>query len=331
MALTHDDDAALHQVTDDSSWRESYYLNFFAADSDLHGLAYQAVTPNRGKGEAYFVVFDGDEPLLWSVDDAVTVPPDVGAERMAPGNQRFVCEESWRRWRAEYDGPEGELAVSWERLSDVCDWNWGALTGSVHLQHAGRIRCRGRIGDREIDFSGFGERDRAWGPRKWSAIDLSWFLVAQFPDETAVHAFVHRSEGVYHLMGYLHRDGHTEDLAGFEASDIVYSPGGGPVESVALEFTDVTGRSVRVRSVERYRDYLAFAATGGAGLSVQPANGTYEGPRMFLTFQRFVRDDGVVGKGMIDNNLTADVEATRFAAAGPVGSQLYVFDEEVAR
>lgn len=329
MTLKYDDDARLHSITDEPSWRESYYLNFFSEDNDLHGLAYQAVTPNRGVGETYFVLFDGDDTLVWSCDDAVLVPEDIGAERMSLGHQTFECRVPWAEWQVRYDDPakNTSVTVDWERMTDVCDWNWGELTGSTHVQHAGRIRCSGQVAGQEIEFAGFGERDRAWGPRRWSDIDLSWFVVAHFPDGAVVHAFIHRAAGAYHLMGYLHQDGLTQNLARFEARDIIYSKDGGPVESAVLSFEDVEGRSIEVVAIDRYDQYLAFASTEGSGIELQKAHQKYNGPRMFLTFQRFERSDGVIGRGMIDNNLTNDSEVQQFIA-GPATSQLHKFDNK---
>lgn len=324
MPLNFDDDAKDHEITDAEDWRESYYCNFADPNSGLHGVAWQGVRPNMGRGEAVFVLYDGDRPLIHSVDMAVPVKQDVGPERAALGNQRFECVAPWRRWKVFFDNGTDSVSLDWTQLTETCDWDWEDLTGgSKHYQGAGRVEVRGEVGGRHIEFSGFGERDRAWGPRNYDPIEFSWWVVAQFPDEVAVHAFVQLVGGEYRLMGFLHRDGRTRPLAQYRAEDAVYDPQNGPALSATQIFVDDEGREVRTRC-ERVH-YLSFGtAEGGAELEERDPGDQVTG-RMYLTFQRFTRSDGAEGRGMIDNNLRVGNAPAAFQADPPNHSTLYPY------
>lgn len=324
MSLHDDDDATVHEVTAAEDWRESYYCNFADPGSGLHGVAWQGVRPNMGRGEAVFVLYDGDRPLIHSVDMSIPVPRDIGPERVGLGNQRFECVEPWRRWNVHFDGGTDSVTVRWSQLSETCDWDWEDLTGgSKHFQAAGRIHVEATVGGERLEFTGFGERDRAWGPRNYDPIEFSWFVVAHFPDEVAVHGFVQLVGGEYRLMGYLHAAGRTRPLVRFRADDVVYDPADGPAASALQTFVDDEGRAVSVRS--RCVHHLSFGtAEGGAELQERDPGEQAEG-RMYLTFQRFTRTDGVEGSGMIDNNLQAGKAPAAFGAGVPNHSTLYEY------
>jgi hypothetical protein len=320
MPLSYDDDAAIHELTDNTDWRESYYLNFHDSTSDLHGVIWQGVKPNRERGEAVLCLWDDTTPLIYSIDMAVPVARDIGAERAAI-NAAFTCPEPWDRWDVDYRKAGDELHIEWTRLSETCDWEWGDLTDSKHFQAAGRVHVTGTVGGRAIDFQGYGERDRAWGPRNYDPIEFSWFVVAQWPDDVAVHAFAQRIDGDYRLMGYLHADGKTAPLTEFDASSVTYEPTDGPAKTSHLRWTDTLGRQVEA-DVERINTLSFGTSSGGSDLGATEPGSQAKG-LMYLTTQTYLRPDGVLGKGMIDNNLHAGAAPDNFTAVQPNYSTLY--------
>ncbi|AII10817.1 DUF7065 domain-containing protein [Rhodococcus opacus] len=321
MALHFDDDATAHTVTDAVDWRESYYLNFADPTSGLHGVAWQGVRPNMGHGEAVFVLYDGPTPLIHSVNMAVPIPADIGAERTDLGHQSFECVEPWRRWDVHYDDGTNSAHLEWTQMTETCDWDWEELTGAKHYQGAGRIEVTAVVDGRQIAFTGFGERDRAWGPRNYGPIEFSWWTVAQFPDEVAVHAFVQFADGKYRLHGFLHADGTTRPLSEFRAAEVVYDPADGPALSSRQIFTDDEGRTVEALN-ERVH-YLQFGTSEDGAQLEERDPGDQATGRMYLTFQKFTRVDGVEGRGMIDNNLRIGTAPTAFTAQLPNFSNLY--------
>jgi hypothetical protein len=299
--LQYEDDQAVHAQTDAVDWRESYYVNFFDAESDLHGLFWQGVRPNAGFGEACFVLYDGDQELVRSVNMHVPVAADIGEERTAADKQRFECLEPWRHWRASYQDGDTTATVDWHMLSSVCDWQWGP--DAKRFEHAGRVHVEAEVGGRSISFDGFGQRDRAWGRRNYSPMTFTWWWVAQFPDEVAVQAFIAQlDDGSQGMMGYLHQDGETRNIVSMDVTDIEMGPHGGPAVAGKMLVVDELGRRLECTGIELMHGLTFGTAPGGSQLEEHDPSENAKS-RMYLSFYKFTRADGVVANGMIDNNV----------------------------
>ncbi|MEA2166764.1 MAG: hypothetical protein QOF76_64 [Solirubrobacteraceae bacterium] len=327
--LAYEDDAASHERTASPVFRESYYCNFADPHSDLHGVAWQGVRPNAGAGEAVFVLFDGDTPLIHSLQMHEPVAADIGDERTAIGNQRFECVEPWSHWRVHYGDERATATVDWRQLSRTCDWEWDKLMegnpdfAAKHYQAAGRVTVDAVVDGRHISFEGFGERDRAWGPRNYDPIDFGWWMTIQFADAVCAHAFVQLFEGEYRLAGFLHKDGETRDLVSFEATDVVYDGEGGPAAGGRQLLTDDLGRTLDLVSTDLVNQLSFGTVTDGVQLRAADPGAQARG-RLYLTFQQMTRADGMVGRGMIDNNLCLGIAPTAFTAGNqPLYSRLY--------
>jgi hypothetical protein len=209
-------------------------------------------------------------------------------------------------------------------MSDVCDWEWEDLTNSKHLQVAGKVRGKGQVGGRRLEFTGYGERDRAWGERNYGPLKVSLWMVAQFPDDVAVHAFaLLMPDGSYRLHGYLHQQGVTRGLTRFEAA-VVYESDRGPPASGRLNFVDDLGRRLEIQSFQ-LKNQLALGAAPANGAQLE-LDASRSNSLMFLTFQRFARADGQVGHGMIDYNCWVGSQPKSIVAeAPPLYSTLYPY------
>jgi hypothetical protein len=322
MRLVEGDDLAAHEKNDALAWRESYYCNFFDHESDLHGLAWLGVRPNDERGEVLFALFDGEETLLRHIDFKVPVSRDIGDERRRLGPLEFVPLEPWNHWAIRFDDGDSKIEIDWTQVSAMCDWEWEDITNSKHYQGAGRIKVSGNVGDRPIEFSGFGERDRAWGERDYGFWTFVWWLVVQFPDETASHVFLMRDgDGNDRIHGYLHKDGETRNVASYEA-DVEYTPNGGPPERARHKIVDEGGRELILDETNRMH-FFSFSADGPQ-VEDQPPEDMERG-RMFWTFHRFTRDDGAIGRGMIDYVFWSGNQPEQIRATGPARSSIYEF------
>lgn len=328
MTLNYEDDLAAHERTEAPAWRESYYMNFFDHDSDLHGLAWVGVRPNDGRGELLCAVYDGDEPLLRALDFKVPISSEIGQERRHLGPLGFEPVEPWKHWRLNFDDGASTLRVDWQQHSEWCDWDWEDLTNSKHYQAAGKVEVEGELNGRHISFTGTGERDRAWGERDYGFWEFVWWLVVQFEDGDASHVFLMRDkEGNDRLHGHLTRDGRTRPLANYSA-EVEYTPDGGPPERLRQVIVDDEGRKLELAGNERMH-YFAFNADGRQ-VEDAPA-GEMDRGRMFWTFHRFVREDGAVGRGMIDYVFHAGNQPRRIECGGPIFSSLYAYGKEEVR
>jgi hypothetical protein len=325
--IQFEDDAAAHPKGHELDWRESYYVNFFDHQSDLYGLCWQGVRPNAGAGEAVFVLFDGKEPLIRSVDMNVPVATDIGPERVALNGTRWRCIEPWAHWRIEHDDDDARATVDWHQMHAPCEWDWGPPSAR-RFEFAGRVQVSAEVNDRRVSFSGHGQRDRAWGPRNYAPVDFSWWTVVQFPDEVAIQAYgILLEGGATQVIGYIHQDGVTRGIVDFDITDIELSPGGGPPITARHLVTDDIGRTVELISCEQLNSLMfATDATGAALTEKSPAEGASN--RMYLSFYRFTRSDGVVAGGMIDNNIRHRPDENypqRIHASGKSSSRLLAY------
>jgi len=323
--LVYEDDASIHEVGPEPDWRESYYLNFASIDGDISGIVWQGVRPNSGVGEAVFVLYEGDTPLLHSVNMQVPVPEDIGTERMTLGHQGFECIDPWRHWKVQYDDGTDRVALDWTQISDTCNWHWQDLQDSIHYQGSGRVEGVAVIKGREIPIVGYGDRDRAWGKRNYGPLKFAVNFFSQFEDDTMLHAFVMLDPaGHERLHGYLHRDGLTRDLVEYDA-DFTYDEEGRPPTTARHRAKDVDGREIEI-SETHFRHALEFA-TAPDGANLQGGKGIPEhaGSRMFLGSHQYRRPTGEHGVGCIDMNFWIGHQQKQVRARSPLFSKLYGF------
>lgn len=325
--LKYDDDALPHVKSEHVDWRESYYCNFFDHSGGYYGIFWQGKRPNAGHGEAVFLLADGNGDLIRSMEMKEVVLEDIPEQRRIAAHQHFTCIEPWKHWRMRYEKGDDWFELDWYQLTDVCDWEWEDLTNSKHFQLAGKVHGSGVVGGRKIDFNGYGERDRSWGARNYGPLKISVWHTVQFPDDVAIHAFALLvPDGTYRLHGFLHKDGETRGLAKFDI-DLVYESPKGPPCNGRIRYEDDLGRVVKVSNYQ-LMNYFAFGAKKEDGAQLGSDLSDVSN-LMFLSFQRFTRDDGVIGLGMIDYNAWVGQQpASVHAEAPPLYSTLYKFGRE---
>ncbi|MEV4420150.1 hypothetical protein AB0L40_09275 [Patulibacter sp. NPDC049589] len=334
--LQHHDDDSIHTASDAPTWRESFYCNFADTESRYYGVAWQGVRPNQEVAEAVFVLFDRETALIRSVQTQLPVAADT--DRRAVGNQTFTCHEPWRHWSVTFDDGTSNLTVDWQQLSEVCDHDATGTPGrpvdpdtveapdeasfygaAKHFEATGRIEASGEVDGRPISFTGFGTRDRAWGPRNWGLLGFCWWQTTQFADGDAVHALLLQEKvgDDMSLFGMLHRDGRTRPAMLLEC-EIGYDGEPGPPTSARQRWVDDEGRELIIESMQLLAHQPFAILADGQNLEPRTIE-TPEENAYFWTWQRFVRDDGVVGHGMIDQACWSGMQHTTFASTVPTG------------
>jgi hypothetical protein len=322
------DDDSLHQTGLAEEWRESFYCNFFDSESRFYGTVWQGVRPNQQCAEAVFLLFDRTETLIESVETKLFIPSDIGEERRALGHQRFECVEPWRHWRVHYDDGSSRLTIDWEQMSKICDWDTAEPTSNGpdpflgaarHYEAAGRITVTGRVHGEDVSFTGFGERDRAWGPRNYGRLRFGWWQTIQFPDGEASHVFVVQDKGdEFKLYGFLHRDGETRQAVEYTC-EAGYDGEGGPPVSSRQRLVDDAGRVLVIDSMTTLQ-VLSFATEADGSNIEERGVASDEEKAYHWTWQEFLRADGVVGRGMIDHNHWPGSQYASFSSTTPLGT-----------
>jgi hypothetical protein len=344
--LHPDDDAATHPAGPEPEWRESCYCNFFDTESRFCGAAWQGLRPHTHRAEAVFLLFDRERDVVSSIATDLDVPADAHFRSL--GNQRFECIEPWSHWRAYYREGANWINLDWEQLSRMCDHDpiggatvAGEGSGSSgkesndersfyrtakHFEAAGRIEVDGEVDGERIAFTGFGQRDRAWGPRNYGLMRFMWWETVQFTDDEAAHVMLLRDAGAeMMLFGFLHRDGVTRPAAEF-SSEVTYDADPGVPISARQRLVDDQGRELNIARMEIMRRLPLTILPGGKDL-VPREIASEDESAYYWTWQRYTRDDGTVGHGMIDQAYWRGMQLTTFASTKAVG-KLYDYGLE---
>jgi hypothetical protein len=141
-----------------------------------------------------------------------------------------------------------------------------------HIEVAGRMTGKVRIGERELTIDALGYRDRSWGPRDWGFLRGTRWWPCVFGPDLSVHSLVAlTNNGKLMKVGYVFRDGvptpikDVEILVSLEQDAL--SPRGGIARIILA-----TGEKLEVSCdvtdgiVLHVRGYTAVEAIGTARL-----------------------------------------------------------------
>ncbi|GAA4387399.1 DUF7064 domain-containing protein [Tsukamurella soli] len=300
-----------HPARDHPLWRESWYLNFFDHDQEVYGIAWMGVRPPKGHGELLFAIGAGNAFLHKFENFAIPIPAEIGRERTRFGPAEFSVIEPYRRWDVDFHENGVDVHLEWEALTPAYNWEWYDTTRSWHYQHPGRVTGTIRVDDRTIDFSGMGERDRAWGQRDNAGFRAVHWMTSQFPSGTYLEAMHVQGPTDAELYGFAHRDGRSELISDYQL-DVGYAYPGGPPVRARIAMTDEAGRSYVLD-----QEIMNVFGMGQANAGNEA--------RQFFTFNRY-RLDGESGYGMMDHWWgDATALSDRYTASQPNRGRLLSF------
>ena len=243
-------DELFHPVGDHPSWSESYYFNFVDPDTGVGAFTRMGFRPNDGWADALHAVYLPDGRVAFTYGRRTDLTPalveTLGPVDPAVGNLTLRRGEAFRRWDIVYSGeaqdmtdptvmlaatrdrPEGwsraaqlDMDVAFEALSEP-HYAVGGAQG--HFEQTGRVTGTIRLGDEQWDVSGYGVRDKSWGPRTWQAPSgkaakaagpaaveqgcfLNWFSMNFGPDLALGGACGKTADGTFRGKGWIQRDG----------------------------------------------------------------------------------------------------------------------------
>lgn len=204
-------DEGRHQPEREQYWNESWYFDFMNEAGTLGGYVRLGLYPNLGPpnakkrtGAAWYwacVVGEG-RPLVTVIDHDVRLPAEGSMEVRAEGlwadhtvetpldHMTLGCEA----FATSADDPAetyGDLRG--DRVPFGLDLEWETDGGTYAYPGVSRyeVPCRVHgeilVGDEQIDFDGWGQRDHSWGERDWWTMGWSW-TAGRFDDGTRFHA-----------------------------------------------------------------------------------------------------------------------------------------------
>jgi len=215
-----------HPPGPDESWQESDCYWFFDNKARVGGYHRIGQTPNKNGGAGQVMSFffkEGGQRFRHVVE----YPSDECVRGEADQKVGSHTVESLGDDRIRYTFSETDCAADLEFYEQFyTPRNWmkeddehaaaieEGFNTDGHLEVAGKVKGRVRIGDQEYDIDAFAQRDRSWGNRDWSTArqgrqitgtigkSLSWTAVV---GQLAENGFVFK-------VGFVARDGETTDI-----------------------------------------------------------------------------------------------------------------------
>ena len=288
-------DERMHPVGAERAWSESYYFNFVDPKSRIAMFTRMGFRPGDGWADGLHVVYLGGDRVAFTYGRRDIVS-DLSAynDDLRAGNLSLACVVPFRNWEIRYDGPAQDVAdaaILMERrksrpdgwyqpatLTMHMDFNalsephYAAAGARGHFEQTGEVRGEIRLeGPRGIEVfhpSGFGVRDKSWGPRDWGAgrsADnardrtsgpapatsagpqpfVNWFSMNFGPDLAMGGACLRHSDGAMRGSGWICRDGVMGDLDEL-VMESEYRPDSLWHRAVTLTGRDAEGKAIDV-------------------------------------------------------------------------------------
>jgi hypothetical protein len=263
MAYQDWDDYLIHQIPStldhvrdsDPHWTDRFYFNCHARDGSALLTCGYGVFPNQQQGSGYakLALADGRH---W----------DVAASRAAQGDRwnagagplQFTVLEPRKRWRLQLGPNPSGLEYDVEYVARAPIWElkpiFGRKRGQVivdqqHIQQSANYRGWVKFDGETMSVDGFyGSRDRTWGIRNHTQIDMWIWFAAQF-DDRAISAWVwERQDGsvMYVDGGFCHADGSVSKRFVKMLHDVSFDRDFKRELAACLTFVDEDGREYRV-------------------------------------------------------------------------------------
>lgn len=282
----------MHPVGDHAAWSESYYFNFVDPDQQLGMFTRMGFRPGNGWADALHVVYLAGKRVAFTYgrrDVANNLSQYDGDLKV--GDLTIRCIEPHQNWQIAYQGPAQDIADAeillerskarpegWFTPAELAmDLQFECLTQPLysglddargHFEQSGRVTGSIVLGDERWQISGYGVRDKSWGPRDWGASDrqsmpkssdasgpapfVNWFSM-NFGEHAALGGSCFRhADGVMRGEGWLQRDGVSLALSdvtietGYRAGSIIHTDVALKALTSEGESIEITGKVVNV-------------------------------------------------------------------------------------
>jgi hypothetical protein len=187
----------MHAVGTEPAWSESYYFNFVDPISKIGMFTRMGFRPGDGWVDALHVIYlEGSQVAFTYGRRNIEANLSTYDGDLKSGDLKISCIEPHQRWHIDYDGPAqhiGDATILLER-SKLRPEGWfekeklcmsltfdcitephysrseeGSTGAFGHFEQSGKVTGEIRLGDHSWEISGYGVRDKSWGPRDWGA------------------------------------------------------------------------------------------------------------------------------------------------------------------
>jgi hypothetical protein len=177
-----------HPVGEDRAWSESYYFNFYDPASGLGMFTRMGLRPNEGWCDGLHAVYLGGDRVAFTYSRE-NLPGMT--DNLQVGGLKLERLDPFKRWAVSYKGPaqdvpdaavmitrrrerpegwfrpaELDMLVEFEALTEP---HYAGAGQRGHFEQTGAVKGTIRVDDMAWDVSGWGVRDKSWGPRTWQS------------------------------------------------------------------------------------------------------------------------------------------------------------------
>lgn len=265
MAYGDWDDYLIHQIPStldhvrdsDPHWTDRFYFNCHARDGSVLLTCGYGVFPNQqlASGYAKLALADGRH---WDVSASRKCTDDRWNPEAGP--LKFTVLEPRKRWRLQLGPNPSGLEYDIEYVARAPIWELRPIFGrkraqvivdQQHIQQSADYHGWVKVDGETISVEGFyGSRDRTWGIRNHSQIDMWLWYAAQF-DDRAIAAWVwERKDGsvMYVDGGFCHTDGTISKRFVKMHHDVTFDRDLKRPLAAEIVFVDEDGKQYRVQA-----------------------------------------------------------------------------------
>lgn len=250
----------MHPVGSEPAWSESYYFNFVDPSSKLAMFTRMGFRPGDGWADALHVVYlEGSRVAFTYGRRNIEADLSLYDDKLSVGGLSIDCVAPHQDWQISFSGDAQDIAdaaILLERRKQRPDgWfrpatldmklrfeclspphhsrsNEAGSEAFGHFEQSGQVTGSVQLADEQWQVSGYGVRDKSWGPRDWGAGKressgpsrpifstpsapspfVNWFSM-NFGDGAALGgSCFRRSDGTVRGEGWIQREGSTMAL-----------------------------------------------------------------------------------------------------------------------
>lgn len=248
-----------HPAGESDRWQESDCYWFFDVEQRIGGYWRVGQYLNQGVGQAFCFMFkeggqrfalfrdyQGDDCSC--TDNSQTVG-SMSAESLGDGRMKYAWDESDCDGELEFYNPY-YTPRSWSK--DVEEGKAGAtihetMNTGGHLEVAGKLKGRIRLGNGEYNINTLAHRDRSWGARDYNRAWQHRMVTGTIGEELSwVAMVVQMANGAVLPMGFVAEHGETTDIKDLKVIT-EYDYDGATVASVRMKMALEDNRQLVIK------------------------------------------------------------------------------------
>jgi hypothetical protein len=175
-SLLKETDEYLHQPTNETKWRESYYFNWVDLTNEISGFSTIGIVPNENKREFVFLLFLKDRNEIYYREPALMQIEENIDYMLKDKKLSYKLLIPFKKWQIQYKSRKILFDIIFETRFPT--YYFGLDSSASWHQHfessgivSGHIKV---IGKEKILINGYGQRDKSWGYRDWHQFN-EWY------------------------------------------------------------------------------------------------------------------------------------------------------------